>query len=268
VHAQTSIAALLGGANVLCEKPFAPSREHAREMIQAARAAGRHLVIMQNRRYHPGVRAVRRLITQGAIGILDMVCADFFISLEHGGFREAMAHILLEDMAIHTFDAARYMTGCNAVTAWADSWSGSHSWFTGGASCVAHFRMQHGVRFTYRGSWTPIGCATSWESQWRFLGSRGTLLWDGHQQIVVEAAPDTQPGQRAPKATPQPVEQPPAEDFAGGFIACIKDFLRAIDQGTTAETDARDNAHSLAMVLAALESVEHQRMANVDDFTA
>ncbi len=53
----------------------------------------------------------RARIASGAIGALTSVHADFFLGPHFGGFRETMDHVLLLDMAIHSFDAMRCMTG-------------------------------------------------------------------------------------------------------------------------------------------------------------
>ena len=40
--------------------------------------------------------------------------SDFFLGVHFGGFRDKMQHVLLLDMAIHTFDAARFIIGQDA----------------------------------------------------------------------------------------------------------------------------------------------------------
>ena len=80
-------------------------------MIAAATRAGRVHAVVQNRRYVEGVRRIREIIADGTLGELTALHADFFIGAHFGGFRDAMEHPLLLDMAIHTFDAARFMSG-------------------------------------------------------------------------------------------------------------------------------------------------------------
>ncbi len=65
--------------------------------------------MIQNRRYIANVRRIRRFLDSGAIGTPTSIHCDFFIAPHFGGFREEMGHVLLLDMAIHTFDAARFM---------------------------------------------------------------------------------------------------------------------------------------------------------------
>ena len=68
LHASQSIAAVAAGKHVLCEKPMALSVGDARQSLQAAAAAG---VIFAVNHHLPGSathRAIRRLITDGAIG--------------------------------------------------------------------------------------------------------------------------------------------------------------------------------------------------------
>ena len=53
-----------------------------------------------------------------------------------GGFREEMDSPLLVDMAIHTFDAARYVTGGDPVSVLCTEFNPPWSWYRGAASAV------------------------------------------------------------------------------------------------------------------------------------
>ena len=55
----------------------------------------------------------------------------------------------------------------------------------------AIFKMSNNITYNYRGSWCAEGLPTTWECDWRFIGSKGTLLWDGADEIKVELAKDT-----------------------------------------------------------------------------
>jgi UDP-N-acetyl-2-amino-2-deoxyglucuronate dehydrogenase len=67
-HAPVTVAALRSGAHALVEKPLASSVEDCDAMIEAARAAGRTLGMISQRRLYEPVRRVRRAIDEGRIG--------------------------------------------------------------------------------------------------------------------------------------------------------------------------------------------------------
>ena len=110
-HAGVATVALQAGCHVACEKPMAHSLEAAHATSALAAAAGLNYAIMQNRRYRPAIRAVRDIVASGALADLGIVNADFYLGPHFGGFRDAMQSPLLLDMAIHTFDQARFITG-------------------------------------------------------------------------------------------------------------------------------------------------------------
>ncbi len=66
-HAQIKLC-LEGGKSVLCEKPFTTNAEQAREVIQLARARGLFLMEAMWTRFLPAVAALRRLMSERAIG--------------------------------------------------------------------------------------------------------------------------------------------------------------------------------------------------------
>jgi predicted dehydrogenase len=253
-HPDVTLTALAHGCHVLGEKPIADSLEKARRMVAAAQSAGRIYAVIQNRRYDPHIRRVRRLIASGALGQLTTLNSDFYIGAHFGGFRDQMRHVLLLDMAIHTFDAARLLSGADPVSVYCKEWNPAGSWYAHGASAVAIFEMSDGSVYTYRGSWCAEGAPTSWEADWRAVGTRGSARWDGGAGILAEvvAAPG---GFHAELAR---LEAPPLapEDGVGGHVGLIAEFVRCVRTGATPETICTDNIKSLAMVFGAIESAE------------
>lgn len=240
------------GAHVLSEKPMAVSMSDARALVTLSRETGRTHAIMQNRRYNPGVRRIRRLIDSGALGTLTAIHADFFVGAHFGGFREQMQNVLLVDMAIHTFDAARFMSGKTPLAVYAHETNPVGSWNTHGAAANAIFEMSDDVTFTYRGSWVAEGANTSWDASWRIIGTRGTLLWDGADQFDAHiVAGDV--GFFRPL---DPLDVPPPADPGEtlGHASVIDAFLTALDANQTPETVGHDNVKSLAMVFGAIDS--------------
>ena len=77
----------------------------------------------------------------GAVGPLTTVNCDFYIGAHFGGFRDRMEHVLLLDMAIHTFDQARFIMGADPVSVYCNEWNPAGSWYDHDASAIAIFEM-------------------------------------------------------------------------------------------------------------------------------
>jgi predicted dehydrogenase len=255
-HLPITLTALAHGCHVLGEKPLAASMSEARQMVAAAQAAGRHFAVMQNRRYDANIRRLAAFLRSGAIGPITTVNADFYIGAHFGGFRDVMAHVLLLDMAIHTFDAARLIAAADPVAVYCHEWNPAGSWYARDAAAVAIFEMSQGVIFTYRGSWCAEGLRTTWESDWRIIGAQGSVRWDGGAGFQAEAVAEG----GAFFSTMRPVELPPvaANATVGGHAGAIRDFVACVRSGHAPETAAADNIQSLAMVFGAIASAERQ----------
>ena len=247
-HHDVTLAALAAGVPVLGEKPMADSMEHARAMVAAAERAGVLYMVSQSRRYNAQLQALRRLIVEqvGELGILN---ADFYLGPHFGGFRDAMASPLILDMAIHTFDAARYLSGADPVAVYCDEFNPPWSWYQGAASATAIFEMSGGLRYTYRGSWCAEGRLTSWEGEWRAVGPRGSATWDGHNPPLAEIVTQRDGFFSQVEAREAYVEAIPV-----GIAGSLREFLHALATGATPMGECHDNIKSLAMVFAAIES--------------
>ncbi len=253
---------LAHGCHVLSEKPMALSLADARALVCAAEAAGRLHAVVQNRRFNVGVRRIRAALESGLIGTLNAIHSDFFVGAHFGGFREEMQNVLLVDMAIHTFDAARYMSGGRAVAVYCHESNPASSWYAHGSAANAIFEFSDGVIFTYRGSWSAEGANTSWDASWRIIGSRGTLLWDGEDTLSAHVV-DGDAGFFRPL---REVEVPPPVDEGRthGHESVIGEFLEAIGDGREPETSGRDNLKSLAMVFGAIESARTGQRVRIE----
>lgn len=244
--------ALAHGCHVLSEKPMANSMEEAADLIQAAAKAGKIHSVVQNRRFISGVRRMRRLVDSGVIGDITAVHCDFFIGPHFGGFREQMDNVLLLDMAIHTFDAARYVSGKTPLSVYCLETNPPGSWYAHGACANAVFRFSDDVVFTYRGSWCAEGERTSWESAWRIVGTKGMLTWDGEETFKASVAGQENGLLRGFQPVEVPAPLKPEETH--GHASVLADFLEAIRTGRAPETAGEDNIRSLAMVFGAIES--------------
>lgn len=254
-------AGLSHGCHVLSEKPMATSLAAGQDLIRRAQQAGRVHAVVQNRRFISGVRRIRRLLESGALGELTALHCDFFIGAHFGGFREQMENVLLLDMAIHTLDAARFMAGKVPLAVYCLETNPRGSWYAHGAAANAIFEFSDDVVFTYRGSWAAEGANTSWESAWRVVGTKGTLLWDGGEQFEAKVLAGDSGFLRELTA----IEVPEPADIAQthGHASVIAEFLGAIEAGRQPETASNDNIKSLAMVFAAIESAKTRQRVTI-----
>lgn len=116
MHAEHSIAALKAGCHVLVEKPLAMDAEEGQAMLDAAEAAGRHLVIAFQWRYHPKAQFLHRAVADGHFGrIMYMRCS----ALRRRGIpnwgvfgrKELQGGGPLIDIGVHIMEVAHYVMG-------------------------------------------------------------------------------------------------------------------------------------------------------------
>lgn len=252
-HPDVTLTALKKGYHVLGEKPMAESMKAAQKMVKTADEMKKTYAVIQNRRYMDNIMAYRDFIKSGEMGEITTLNADFYIGAHFGGFRDEMKHVLLVDMAIHSFDQARFISGKDPVSVYCQEFNPRGSWYAHGASAIVIFEMTDGVIFTYRGSWCSEGMNTSWECDWRAIGSKGTCLWDGRETIKGQAASSNEGFSRTQKDFTIPIEKKLVHT---GHAGVIREFMDCVKNGGTPQTICHDNIKSLAMVHAAVKSAE------------
>jgi predicted dehydrogenase len=258
-HQQVVLTASALGCDVLGEKPLASSMAAARQMCSAVAQAQRSYAVMQNRRYNNQLLAFKQLIAE--IGEINTINAQFFIGPHFGGFRDLMDSPLLLDMAIHTFDQARFIAAADAVSVYCHEYNPKGSWYRGNAAAHCIFELSNGAVFSSNASWCAEGLATSWEGEWRVVGTRGSAIWNGTDPPVAEVL--QQPDQTGFYRQLVRREIVPT-NHSEGHVACLDEMLAALKTATTAATDCHDNIKSLAMVFGALESAKQQRKVPIE----
>ncbi|MDX6242072.1 MAG: hypothetical protein QOG10_6979, partial [Kribbellaceae bacterium] len=94
-------------------------------------------MVSQNRRYLPALIAYRETVRQ--LGTVSSLSCDFYRAWRdwrdlEGHFLGTMDQPLLQDMAVHLFDAARALTGADPVAVYCESYNPPWSWFPGAAA--------------------------------------------------------------------------------------------------------------------------------------
>ncbi|MEW6637991.1 MAG: Gfo/Idh/MocA family oxidoreductase [Actinomycetota bacterium] len=121
-HRRDVVAALEGGAHVLCEKPIATTVEDALAMIRASERTGRQLRTAFPVRYLPAVRRAYEVVRSGGVGRVLAVSGTnhgqnpggWFNDLSLSGGGAVMDH------TVHVADALRWMFGAEAASVYAE----------------------------------------------------------------------------------------------------------------------------------------------------
>ena len=240
-HYSVNSESLRLGLPVLCEKPIVPTVAEAIQLAALAEATGQLLMTSQSRRYYRTLFQFGE--TVALLGDIGMLSTDFHTGPHFGGFRDEMEHPLLLDMAIHAFDAARFVLVAEPVSVYCDAFNPSWSWYRGDACAVAVFEMTGGARYVFTGSWCSQGLNTSWNGSWIARGAHGASSWDGSERPIVDSPEALYV---ADSASAQP------EEMAGS----LREFINSLRTGTTPYGNIHSNVWSLAMVQSAVESAE------------
>ena len=114
-HAPCAIAALEAGKHVLCEKPMALSAAQAVEMEEAAKKAGKLLMVGFVRRFEKGSALLRDLVQQDFFGELYYAKATYLRRNGNpGGWfgdKSRSGGGPLIDLGVHVIDLTRYLMG-------------------------------------------------------------------------------------------------------------------------------------------------------------
>jgi len=249
-HREVAERCLAAGVPVLVEKPLAGTRADCEALIEAARRADRQLAVSQNYRYRPVIETARRVLASGELGEIGQAQVDFRIHHDfRGSFRQRMEHPLILDMAVHSFDLIRFVTGLEMSDVWARTWNPPWSQFEGDASALVLFAMDSGARVAYTGSWHPRGQFTDWNCRWLIECSGGYLTLDRDVVKVYRGTDVHHPGTAAQEEIVPLVELERTDQ-----AAVLVDFASAIRDGRPAPTNAADNLRTVEMVLAAVEA--------------
>ena len=126
-HLALGLAAIQAGLPVVIDKPFTPTSDGARQLIEAASAAGVPLTVFQNRRWDSDFRTLQALLAVGALGAIVRFESRYeryrpTVSTnswrEHAAQQEAGG--LLFDLGAHLIDQALHLLG-EPVTIYAES---------------------------------------------------------------------------------------------------------------------------------------------------
>lgn len=254
-HGDIVRTALRARKHVLVEKPFVGSVSEARELTDEAAALNCTLMVSQNYRFFPAVRAARDIVKGRQLGELLHVDVDFRRFGRRSGRHVRWRHPLLLDMGIHHFDLMRAVLGREPKTVDCRAWNPPWSGYSDPPQATAIVDFWDGITVSYRGSYLYPERPTAWAGEWLMEFEQGAVMWTsrGDRSGLRSAEGDSVSVYRH-ETPPDHIDLPHLElvDRAGALDA----FARALASGTAPESAAAENLGSVALACAAIQSAD------------
>jgi len=249
------------GIDVICQKPIAEDMRTAQRIAAVAADANIRLMVHENFRFRPGYREIRRQLDSGILGKPFYCRSDGRMpgtvtphdhpqkpwSLQRQAFFAGLDRFLILESVIHQIDVCRYLFGnIHRVYARARRVS-PHVVGEDVASMLLDFDGLHAVverSYASRGQPAPPLVTEIMVIE----GENGALFLERDGKIRIEL--DT-PGTRE---TLRP-EADLTDAYPRSYAAAIRHFVEGYRRGLPFETDISDNLKTLAVTLAAYDSI-------------
>ena len=250
LHSRYAIEALQAGHHVLCEKPMALSVAQADQMVDAARKAGRTLMIAQCIRFWPEYIYLRQHVREETLGKLLSLnmyrmggrpiwsWENWFLDVERSGGT-------LLDLHIHDVDYVQSLLGLPdriQATARKSEATGSYD--------IVHacFTYDGGPQVHIHAGWSMA--QIPFQSGFDAWFERGFMRYDGRNTPLLQVFADLV------QAEPRPAEYEQGDAYAHE----IAYFMRCVETGAPPTAcppeSARDSVALIEREIAAIESGE------------
>ncbi len=193
LHKEMSLAAIAAGKHVYCEKPLAPLAEDAREMAEAAEAAGVRTQVGFNYLCNPMFGLAREMIAAGELGEIRGyrgLHAEDYMADETGPFtfrHDPAGGGALADLGSHALATAEFLLGpITEVMGDCVTMIGARPDGRGARRSVevddvgrAFLRFANGATGSIEGNWISTG--RKMQHDFEVYGSKGALVFAGER---------------------------------------------------------------------------------------
>ena len=259
-HAEITVAALEAGKHVLVEKPLATTPAGCEQIVAAAAASGRLLMVDQNQRFTKAHQMVRQLVADGVIGRV----TAFTTTFGHAGpetwsvdpgpgtwfFDPSMTTMgAIGDLGVHKTDLIHFLTGhlvveVSAKLATLEKVDAAGRPIPVDDHAVALYTLDDGTVGQMTASWCFHGAE---DNSTRLYGTQGIIrVYDDPQfQVIVE-----RPGQEPERHAVEPMQTNDNQTASGVIDA----FVDAVRLGAPSPVPGEEALAAMRAVFAAIES--------------
>lgn len=247
MHYELTRRALLAGKDVFVEKPLALQVNHGRELERLAYDAGRMLMVGHVLQYHPAIRELKRMVSEGELGRLRYLYSN---RLSFGKIRRE--ENILWSFAPHDISVLLSIMGQDPIEVIAKGSNHLHPEIAD--VTVSHLRFDGGVDAHIFVSWLhPFK-----EQKLVVIGDRGMAVFDdtspwgeklvlySHEVLWKHGFPE------ARKAEGKPVQLEEVEPLREE----CRHFLESVERRTQPLTSAKEGVAVLGVLNALQESLD------------
>lgn len=252
-HEELVEQALAAGAHVLVEKPFTLTLASARRLLAVAAQRARKIAVVQQWRYLPGQRTVRRLLRERRWGQPQV--GHLLSYKARGGEYPDSPHSQLWQMTVHEVDSLLAMMGEPVAAVSGHSYRPPATAWRRESTATAELTLRSGCRVAL----VSTSDARINSLELRVECERGALRYRnsrsfGGAELLEAATPQSAEWQ------PQAIDPAPALTLDQQVAAGFADWIGG---GPEPETSARRNLQVLGVLDALLESGRSGRQVPV-----
>ena len=249
IHDDQVKAALEAGKHVYVEKPFTRHHRQAIELTHLAEQRGLKLMVGQNMRYVPVIRALREKVQQGAFGQVGYLHLTSNRKLPNPEKLAGHPHVWLYDNAVHDWDQILAITGKRPTRIFSVEFDTPWSQLSGGAAHSV-IEFANGLHAVTEGSFI----ARSTEFRLRMETEKTTVLADSYHSYMMV---DTEPEHCRKEELPA--------DTVYGAHQVVDAFADYVEKNIEPECSARNNLRTMQMICAAIRSSEERQPVDIPE---
>lgn len=253
-HCQAALAALDHGLHVLVEKPIASDLDEGRQLVAAARRAGKLLAVGHIERFNPAVRELQRRLEAGDIGRLFQLQAR-----RQGPFPARIRDVgVVIDLATHDLDVITHLAASDVQRLYAETEQRIHTQHEDILNAL--LRFDSGALGVLQVNWlTPTKIR-----ELSVLGEKGMFVCNYlTQDLTYYRNAEFQP-ESDTESRPRAVSEGDSTEFqieAGEPLRLeLQAFVQAVRGERELEVDGEAGLRALHLALALVESASDARV--------
>ena len=263
--------ALAHDCDIITEKPIAADMETCVRIWKKVKAKGKKMLVTMTHRFCQDKQSLEHEVKSGNYGPLSSLHLSLSVARAKDDFlpswRHELKHYYVINEAIHQMDILRSISGSNPKSIYAKSWAPDWAAYHPTSALSFIVEMENGIIGTYSGTGCSAAHRNWWYQDYIRAECRDKVLILDRQKLTAHQAVKIEWDDHIHIRSEEIVTDIPLLSQAKwGNTLLLSQFIDWIDGGSEPVPTIDDNLHLMAMVFAAIESIESGKVIQVDEF--